>query len=46
MADKFVLAEFNNTEKKEIFTKINIIEKNINYIFNKDISNFMSNISI
>ena len=45
LADKFVLANFNNAEKKEIITKINIIEKNINYIFSKDINNFMSNIS-
>jgi PTH1 family peptidyl-tRNA hydrolase len=44
-ADKFVLAQFNKHEKKEIHTKINIIEKNINYIFSKDIDSFMSSIS-
>ena len=44
-ADKFVLAQFNNNEKEDIANKINIIEKNINYIFSKDINNFMSSIS-
>jgi PTH1 family peptidyl-tRNA hydrolase len=44
-ADKFVLAQFNNNEKEDIANKINIIEKNINYIFSKDINNFMSSIN-
>ena len=44
-ADKFVLAQFNKYEKKEINSKINIIEKNINYILSKDINSFMSSIS-
>lgn len=45
LVDKFVLAQFNETEKKKIITKIDIIEKNINYIFSKDINNFMNSIS-
>ena len=44
-ADKFVLAQFNKNEKMEINTQITIIEKNINYILNKDINSFMSSIS-
>jgi len=44
-ADKFVLEQFNKSEKKEINTKIDIIEKNINYIFSKDINSFMSSMS-
>ncbi len=45
LANKFVLAQFNKTEKEKINTKIDIIEKNINYIFSKDINNFMSSMS-
>ena len=43
--NKFVLSDFNRHEKILLHDRINIINKNIMYIFKKDINNFMNNIN-
>ena len=41
-SDKFVLSNFSNEERVKIYNKIELINKNIKYIFNKEINNFMN----
>ncbi len=43
--NKFVLSDFSKDEKILLNYKINLIDKNIRYVFKKDISNFMNEIN-
>ena len=42
---KFVLSDFEGDEKTLILNKINLIDKNINYVLKKDLNNFMNGIN-
>jgi PTH1 family peptidyl-tRNA hydrolase len=42
---KFVLSDFESDEKALIHNKINLIDKNINYVLKKDLNNFMNEIN-
>ena len=43
--DKFVLSDFKNEERILLDNKINLIDKNIMFVFNKDINSFMNEIN-
>ncbi len=43
--DKFVLSDFSSDEKILLDYKINLMDKNMMYVFRKDLSNFMNKIN-